>query len=175
MGYIFILIFFHLFVSVPLVLCALLMMSAAPCTQCLKAQKKLWWRYIINFNRLTSLWKNQFRMLYIIWECLNSSVTSLQNKSFLWSVHFYGVSVGSLNTIRSFESSNEVFMHPRHTFSPVNGCLISLWMFFWLRWFFLFYQKLRAVVASNKDFSRYFRAQSNYFTITHYAGNVSDA
>ncbi|RMX56704.1 hypothetical protein pdam_00015784, partial [Pocillopora damicornis] len=33
-------------------------------------------------------------------------------------------------------------------------------------------KKLRAVVASNKDFSRYFRAQSNYFTITHYAGNV---
>ena len=29
-------------------------------------------------------------------------------------------------------------------------------------------------MASNKDFSRYFRAQSNYFTITHYAGNVSD-
>lgn len=28
-------------------------------------------------------------------------------------------------------------------------------------------------MASNADFSRYFRAQSNYFTITHYAGNVS--
>jgi len=78
-------------------------------------------------------------------------------------------------TIRSFECSNEAFMHPRHTFSPVDGCLISLWMFLWFCWFFLLYQKLRAVVASNKDFSRYFRAQSNYFTITHYAGNVSDA
>ena len=30
-------------------------------------------------------------------------------------------------------------------------------------------------MASNNEFSRYFRAQSNYFTITHYAGNVSNA
>ena len=44
---------------------------------------------------------------------------------------------------------------------------------FWTLFNFFFQQKLRAVVASNKDFSRYFRAQSNYFTITHYAGNVS--
>lgn len=27
--------------------------------------------------------------------------------------------IGSLNIIRSYESSNEVFMHLRHTFSPV--------------------------------------------------------